>query len=71
MGKGMTNALAALCRENYRLAVVSLRPSLTEALLKHLPGRDVSVCWLDEGNRNIISDSIIAELEKIEAPDIE
>ncbi len=66
MGKGLTNALAALRRSAYRLAVVSLRPSLIEPLLKHLPGGNFSVYWLNEGNRNLVPDKTIAELEKKE-----
>ncbi len=66
MGKGLTNALAALLRSAYRLAVVSLRSSLIEPLLKLLPGGNFSVYWLNEENRNLVPDKIIAELEKNE-----
>lgn len=70
LGKGLTNALGALRRDNYRLAVVSIRPSLIEALLKLLPSGDISVYWLNEGNRNLVPDSIIAELEKDQCREI-
>jgi nucleoside-triphosphatase THEP1 len=63
LGKGLTNALTALFGVTYRLAIVSLRPSLIEALLKLLPGMDISIYLLDEGNRNLISDKIAIEIE--------
>ncbi len=71
LGKGLTNALAALRRANYRLAVVSLRPALIEALLKLLPSGNISVYWVNEGNRNLLPDSIIAELEKDQCREIQ
>ena len=66
MGKGLTNALAALTRSNFRQAVVSLRPLLIEMLLKLLPSRSFSIYWLDEDNRDTIPGSTIVKLEKVD-----
>lgn len=66
MGKGLTNALAALIRANFRLAVVPLRPLMIEALLKLVPGRNFSVYWLDKDNRDMIPSSTIVKLEKVD-----
>ncbi|HSF80293.1 MAG TPA: nucleoside-triphosphatase [Anaerolineales bacterium] len=66
MGKGLTNAMTALHRAEYHLALVSLRPSMIEALVKLLPGVKISVYWLDKNNRNLMPESIIAGYEKDE-----
>jgi len=49
MEQGLTNALDALRRADYRLALVTLRPALVETKLKDL---DVSTVTLDEHNRD-------------------
>ena len=50
-GLGLTNALPALRRREYRQAVLTLRPSLVEAVQALLAGLPVSVVRLDEKNR--------------------
>ena len=47
--QGLTNALDALRRADYRLALVTLRPALVETKLN---GLDVSTVTLDEHNRD-------------------
>jgi nucleoside-triphosphatase THEP1 len=49
-GLGSTNALDVLRRPDYRLALVSLRPSLVEALARRLEGMRMSVQALDKMN---------------------
>jgi len=52
MGQGLTNAVDALHRADYRLALVTLRPALVETVTTKLNDLDVSTVTLDEHNRD-------------------
>ena len=63
--QGLTNALDALREKTYRLALVTLRPSLVEKILEQFNEFDVSIRVLDKQNRDTIPDTIVAEVLKL------
>jgi nucleoside-triphosphatase THEP1 len=63
-GQGLTNVLDRLRRAAYRLALVSVRPALVQAVAAELNGSDVSVIVLEEGNRDRLPGMIVAQLEQ-------
>ena len=62
MGQGLTNALDALRRADYRLALVTLRPALAGEVAARLGGLQVSTLTLDEQTRDQSPQIIISQL---------
>lgn len=60
-GQGLTNALAALRRGAYHLALVTMRPTLIETITAQLEGLKVSIVVLDERNRDQQPQAIVAQ----------
>ncbi len=69
LGKGLINALLALNRLNYQIAVVSLRPLLIEPLLKLLPDKYFYMFLLNSSTRDSIPHSVLFELNKFKWTD--
>lgn len=61
LGQGLTNALDALRRAAYRLALVTLRPTLVQVVAAQLDGLRVSTIVVDERTRAEIPRAIFAE----------
>ncbi len=61
MSQGLTNALDVLRRGAYRLALVTLRPTLLETVTTQLEGLKVSISVLDEQNRDQLPKDLIAQ----------
>ncbi len=53
-GRGLTRALPALENAGYRLAIVTMRPSLMESLKNRLGRLKPSIIVLDKENRDTI-----------------
>ena len=62
MGQGLTNALDALHRADYRLALVTLRPALAGEVAARLDGLQVSTLTLDEQTRDQSPQIIVSQL---------
>jgi nucleoside-triphosphatase THEP1 len=67
-GLGLTNAYDVLRRPGYRLALVSLRPSLAEALARRLGGMTIAVQALDEMNRDSLPKALVQKLKEAPGP---
>jgi len=67
-GLGLTNAFDVLRRPGYRLALVSLRPSLAEALARRLGGMTIAVQALDEMNRDSLPKALVQKLKEAPSP---
>jgi len=62
-GHGLTNGLAALCQENHRFAIATVRPELVEKMSAALGNRQVTVITLTKQNRQTIPLKVIQLLE--------
>ena len=62
MGQGLTHALDALRRVDYRLGLVTLRPALAGAAAAQLDGLQVSALTLDEQTRDQTPQIIVSQL---------
>jgi len=60
LGQGLTSALDALRHAAYRLALVTLRPTLVNAVAAHLGGLRMSTIIVDAQTRDEIPQAIIA-----------
>lgn len=62
MRQGLTNALDVLNKVGYGVAVVTLRPSLVQALMTSLGSREISTVFLTGENRDGIPATILRRL---------
>ncbi len=60
-GQGLTNALDLLRHVAYRVALVTMRPTLVETVTAQLDGLKVSVIELDERNRDQLPQKLVAQ----------
>jgi nucleoside-triphosphatase THEP1 len=61
-GQGLTNALDALRHGAYRLALVTIRPTLAECVAAQLGWLEVSITRLDEQTRDEQPQTVVAQL---------